>query len=216
MFWKINIKMMAASVVCLLFLALPVAQSTGAEEENIVTQRSQALRLCSPVVTRLVDGFLIFFSYVNPLLGHMLALPFMGPTVIALLVNPLESIMYHILSPLQRLSQGVTVQDIMPEDLYERLQAGEEIILIDVRAPAEYAQYHIPGAKNVPLREVVNFLKSGELPMDKPVVFICKSGFRSYLATMSALAHGYTNALNMHQGTDGGWIHDAGLPVVTE
>ena len=169
------------------------------------------------MVTFSIDAFLVIFSYINPLLGHMLTRPWMGPTVIALTFNPMESIIYSIiLAPLQRLSHGVTVQDIMAEDLYKRLQAGEDIILIDARAPAEYAQYHIPGAKNVPPKDVVGFLESGELPKDKPVVFICKSGFRSYLATMSALAHGYTNALNLHQGTDGGWIHDAGLPVVTD
>jgi rhodanese-related sulfurtransferase len=145
----------------------------------------------------------------------MLALPFMGPTAIALVVNPGEQ-MYRVLAPLQRPSQGVSVHDITPEDLYERFQAGEDIILIDVRSPVEYAQYHIAGAKNVPLREVVSFLKSGELPHDKPVVFICKSGFRSYLAAVSVLAYGYRNVYNLHYGTDGGWMHDAKLPVVAE
>ena len=212
---KISINGITALALCLLFLALPVAQNVGAEEGHITLQRSQPLRLFSSVVTQLVDGFLIFFSYVNPLLGHILALPFMGPTVISLLVNPLENIMYSVLAPLQRLSQDVSVQDIIPKDLYERLQAGEEIVLIDVRSPVEYAQYHMDGARNVPLREVVSFLNSGEIPHNEAVVFICKSGFRAYLATMSAMAHGYRNVYNLQHGMDGGWLK-ADLPVLTE
>ncbi len=215
MFVKNNINEIAAIALCLLFLALPISQSARAKEQ-VTLQRSQPLRFCSPVVTWSIDTVLVIFSYINPVLGHALTLPCMGPAVIARVVNPSESIMYSILTPFQRLSQGVTVQDIMPEELYERLQAGEDIALIDVRSPTEYAEYHIAGAINVPLNDVVSYLKSGELPHDKPVVFICKSGFRAYLATMSALAHGYTEVYNLHHGTDGGWIHDAGLPVVPE
>lgn len=216
MFGRNNINEIATIALCLLFLALPISQSARAEGEQVTLQRSQPLRFCSPVVTRGIDTVLVIFSYINPVLGRALTLPW-RPAAISLVVNPLESIMYNsILKPLQRLSQGVMVQDIMPEELYERLQAGEDITLIDVRSPAEYAEYRIAGAINVPLDDVVSYLKSGELPHDKPVVFICKSGFRAYLATMSALAHGYTEVYNLHHGTDGGWIHDAGLPVVPE
>ena len=139
----------------------------------------------------------------------------MGPTIISMIINPMEDIMYRILAPLQRLGQDASVQNIMPEELYDDLQRGDEVILIDVRSPAEYNQYHIGGAKNVPLREVVGFLRSGELSSDVPVVFICKSSFRSYLSTMSALAHGYRNVYSLYHGMDGGWLI-AGLPVVTQ
>ena len=42
-----------------------------------------------------------------------------------------------------------------------------EMILIDVRLPAEYEQSHIDGARNVPLDRVVYFLKSDVIPHDK-------------------------------------------------
>jgi len=107
----------------------------------------------------------------------------------------------------------VSVRDIMPEDLYGRIQAGEEMILIDVRLPAEYEQSHIDGARNVPLDQVVDFLKSDEIPHDKARVFICKTGGRSYMASMAALAHGYSDVYNLKYCMELGWLKE-GLPAV--
>jgi rhodanese-related sulfurtransferase len=48
---------------------------------------------------------------------------------------------------------------------------------------------------------------------DRAVVFIRKSGFRGYMADMAALVHGYKDVYNLHNGTDGGGIHDAELQI---
>ncbi len=53
-------------------------------------------------------------------------------------------------------------------------------LILDVRGPQEYEQWHIPGAVNIPLGKLR--LQMDRIPRDKPVFVYCKVGFRSYLA----------------------------------
>lgn len=53
--------------------------------------------------------------------------------------------------------------------------------VIDVRQPEEYEAVHVPGAKLMPLADVVARL--GEIPKVGPVYIICQSGQRSLRAT---------------------------------
>jgi NADPH-dependent 2,4-dienoyl-CoA reductase/sulfur reductase-like enzyme/peroxiredoxin family protein/rhodanese-related sulfurtransferase/TusA-related sulfurtransferase len=57
---------------------------------------------------------------------------------------------------------------------------GEGAVIVDVRGPAEYETWHIPGALNIPLGKLR--AQAEKLPKDKPVLVYCKVGFRSYLA----------------------------------
>ena len=52
--------------------------------------------------------------------------------------------------------------------------------ILDVRTPAEYDAWHIPGAVLLPYTELRQRLD--EVPRDKPVYTYCRSGFRSYIA----------------------------------
>jgi len=53
-------------------------------------------------------------------------------------------------------------------------------MILDVRGPQEYEQWHIPGAVNIPLGKLRSRVDT--LPRDTPVYVYCKVGFRSYLA----------------------------------
>jgi len=72
----------------------------------------------------------------------------------------------------------------------EKLQAFMEshherdYLLIDVRQPAEYEQFHIPGATLMPLPDFESRLF--DLPSDKDLIFYCKVGSRSQMAAMLA------------------------------
>jgi sulfur-carrier protein adenylyltransferase/sulfurtransferase len=59
--------------------------------------------------------------------------------------------------------------------------------LLDVRQPSEYEQEHLPGAKLVPLGQLVEALV--EIDKDKPVITYCAIGGRSRVAAQ--LLHGY-------------------------
>ena len=58
------------------------------------------------------------------------------------------------------------------------LAAG--VPVVDVRQPEEYEAVHVPGAKLIPLADVVARL--GEIPTEGPVYVICQSGQRSLRA----------------------------------
>ncbi len=54
------------------------------------------------------------------------------------------------------------------------------VTILDVRTPAEYEAWHIPGAVLLPYTELRQRLD--EVPRDRPVYTYCRSGFRSYIA----------------------------------
>ncbi len=68
------------------------------------------------------------------------------------------------------------------------LRAGR-LALYDVREGNERAEDFIPGSRHLPLGQVKARL--GELPRDKPVAFICRTGRRSAMATSTARRAGF-------------------------
>jgi rhodanese-related sulfurtransferase len=54
------------------------------------------------------------------------------------------------------------------------------VALVDVRQPEEYEAGHVPGAKLIPLADVV--ARVGEIPTEGPVYVICGTGPRSQRA----------------------------------
>ncbi len=97
------------------------------------------------------------------------------------------------------------------EALKDMLTAGN-VVLVDVREPNEYAEGHIPGAVNIPIRTLAKNLD--KLPKDKPVVVYCRTGHRAGMATAALQLLGYSNVRNFTPAIMG-W-KDAGEPVSTE
>lgn len=79
----------------------------------------------------------------------------------------------------------------------EKLDAKPKPYLLDVRQPEEYGEGHIAGATLIPLGELGQRLK--ELPRDRPIICVCRSGNRSYTATRYLVSAGY-NAINLRGG----------------
>lgn len=63
------------------------------------------------------------------------------------------------------------------DQLMARLHTGD-VIVIDVRPPAEYAAGHLPGAVNIPPTELHHRLST--LPLDRQVVAYCRGPFCVY------------------------------------
>lgn len=61
--------------------------------------------------------------------------------------------------------------------------------ILDVREPIELAVESVPGAVNIPLGQLRNRLN--DLPRDKEINVICRSGQRAYLATRILLQNGF-------------------------
>lgn len=102
------------------------------------------------------------------------------------------------------------VPEVAPADLQSRLSGGEQIVVIDVREPDEFARGKIPGAYTIP-RGVLEMQVDGRLPLDTTVVLYCGGGARSALAGKSLVDMGYDKVENL-QGGWGAWIK-SGLPV---
>lgn len=90
------------------------------------------------------------------------------------------------------------VKEICPTTTQEWVKRGA--LLIDVREKDEVDQlaYNVPNIINIPLSEFEE--RYTEIPKDKEVVTVCKSGGRSLRAAGFLLNHGYTKVVNMEHG----------------
>ena len=76
-------------------------------------------------------------------------------------------------------------------ELQASRQAGEDLMLLDVRSPDEHQAGAIPGSTLVPLGAVRGRL--AEIPRDRRVVAYCKSSLRAWEAARILAGAGYTN-----------------------
>ncbi|NFN94583.1 pyridine nucleotide-disulfide oxidoreductase [Clostridium botulinum] len=68
-------------------------------------------------------------------------------------------------------------------------------VIIDVRERGEYENGHIKNSKNIPLSELRE--RVNEIPKDAPIYLHCRTGQRSYNATLALQNLGYTNVYNI-------------------
>ena len=90
---------------------------------------------------------------------------------------------------------------------------GEDVgaLIIDVREPNEYAQLRARGAVLLPLGRLNNRAK--DLPRDREILLMCRTGGRSANATQFLAANGFENVTNVSGGIVA-W-HNAGLPTTS-
>jgi len=93
------------------------------------------------------------------------------------------------------------VRLVTPAQLARTL-ANQNMVLVDVREPEEFAVGHLPQAINVPLGQIESELqrRSPTLPRDRTLVFLCRSGARSLKACAFARRSGYENILQLEGG----------------
>lgn len=94
--------------------------------------------------------------------------------------------------------------EIYPGDLAKKLQAGEKVVLLDVRTPEEYAEERLAGAILVPLQELsAGALNNAGISKDQDIYIYCRSGNRSKQAYDLMTAMGYENI----KSVNGGLVH---------
>jgi rhodanese-related sulfurtransferase len=96
---------------------------------------------------------------------------------------------------------------ISPQALQTLIGQHSDLNIIDVRTPVEFAEVHVPQARNEPLDK----FNAGAVAKDKPVYLLCRSGQRATKAAEQLAAVGHSEALVVEGGTHA-WI-EAGLPV---
>lgn len=87
---------------------------------------------------------------------------------------------------------------ITADQLQQRIAAGDNFLLIDVREPREYDSGHIQGAKLIPLGKI----KSGDfaLKKDADIVLYCRTGHRSGMAASILDSLGFTKVKHLAGG----------------
>ncbi len=98
------------------------------------------------------------------------------------------------------------MQEITATELKKRLDAGEDIQIIDVRQPDEYAFAKIEGAKLIPLGEIA--ARMNEIDEKRETVVHCKMGGRSAKAIEIMQAAGFKGTLSNLRGGITAWSNE--------
>jgi phage shock protein E len=93
-----------------------------------------------------------------------------------------------------------TMGKVDPQQAHRLVESGAH--LIDVRTPAEYAQGHIEGAKNIPVQELASRMRDVG-PKGDSVVVYCRSGMRSANAKSMLVDSGFVDVHDL--GAMGRW-----------
>jgi rhodanese-related sulfurtransferase len=83
--------------------------------------------------------------------------------------------------------------------------------ILDVREQSEWDQFHIPGATLIPLGQLAS--RANELPKDKEIVVVCRTGHRSAQGRDILREAGFTNVTSMAGGVTE-W-QNQGLAIAT-
>ena len=103
------------------------------------------------------------------------------------------------------------VKETSVDEVKQRLDRGEKLMLVDVREESEFAKDHLPGAIHLGKGVIERDIEARVPDLNTPLVLYCGGGFRSALAADNLQKMGYTNCISM----DGGWRGwtEAGLPT---
>lgn len=107
---------------------------------------------------------------------------------------------------LRNLLDDVTSK-VSPREVKERLDKGEDFVVLDVRSPQEFESQRIndPRVRLLPLGRVRS--EMGNLPKDKPIVTLCKVSLRGYEAQRILANAGFTDVSFMEGGLTA-WPYD--------
>jgi adenylyltransferase/sulfurtransferase len=97
-------------------------------------------------------------------------------------------------------AEAATDSAITPRELRDLLAAGDKIVLIDVREPAEWDINHIEGARLIPSSLIDSGAGLAELPRDRRPVLYCKTGVRSAAALTAFRDAGFADAVHLQGG----------------
>lgn len=107
-----------------------------------------------------------------------------------------------------------TIQECTVEDVRQRQQNGDSVLLIDVREDHEWSAGHLPGAIHLGKGIIERDIEARIPDVSTEMILYCGGGFRSALAAANLKEMGYTRVISMDGGYRG-WT-DAGHPIVRE
>ena len=103
----------------------------------------------------------------------------------------------------------IGVREIPLAEVRERLKAGGELLLIDVREDHEWAKGRLPGARHLGRGILERDVEVLVPEKGREIILYCGGGFRSALAAESLQKMGYTRVLSKAGGFRG-WVESGG------
>ena len=91
-------------------------------------------------------------------------------------------------------------QDISSLEVFQKLEKGDEMVIVDVRELWEYNSGHIPSAINMPWNSGVLEERYAELPTGTDIIVVCRSGNRSVSASLFLDGREFEGVFNMLGG----------------
>jgi rhodanese-related sulfurtransferase len=92
------------------------------------------------------------------------------------------------------------IAEITPRELDARIKSGEDVLLIDVREPQEYAIARIEGARLLPLSRFAEWANA--LNKKDEIIVMCHHGIRSAQVCAYLAAQGFERMVNLAGGID--------------
>ena len=92
------------------------------------------------------------------------------------------------------------VPTVSVDDLMQAITANEDILILDVRTPGEYAKAHIANSINLPVDEVEEKVSRVAPDKSKKTFVHCMSGSRSIVSVDMMVKMGYTNVFDVTSG----------------
>lgn len=101
---------------------------------------------------------------------------------------------------------NMQMEEISATELKERIDRGDDVQIIDVREPNEYAYARIEGSKHIPLGQVLN--RMSEIDQNRETVVHCKMGGRSARAIQALKQAGFQGKLINLRGGITAWSNE--------
>jgi len=98
------------------------------------------------------------------------------------------------------------LDEITAVELKRRIDLGQDVQIIDVREPHEYAIARLPNTKLIPLREIAS--RTSEIDPSRETVVYCKVGLRSAQAVRRLKQDGFAGRLMNLKGGILAWSED--------
>ena len=112
-------------------------------------------------------------------------------------------------------AKASVTKDVTPDEAALLMKGKAPVLVVDVRTPDEFAEGHIPGAKNVDFLGDDFEKQLAALPMDRPLIVHCAAGNRSSKAVAKLAALQKSAQIFHLKSGFHGW-KAAGKPIETK
>lgn len=92
------------------------------------------------------------------------------------------------------------VPQLDPREVFQRLEAGSEVLLLDCREPEEWALARVEGATLIPMGDIPARLS--ELDPERETIVMCHHGVRSMAVASWLAGQDFERVYNMLGGID--------------